>query len=470
MPWQPIPSVTEPHYLDTNLNQVQKCVNWYHEKTPNGFVLKSLHGFSVRNTVANNSACRGAKFDATSGYLFSVHDNTVYRSDGFGSSALTGTLSTNAGQVVLASGLSQLVVTDGLYGYVIDPVAATVTKITDGNFPANAQSCACINGQFLVTTSDNDRWYMSKVDDGLTWTPLISGRAITSGDKLAHVEVVRDIAYFIGFFSTEPWSTSTVDPYLQPISGAAVPVGVRFPSHVARVGDRICLFGWSDKAAPSLYAIEGGQLNKIATPYIESRIQSWDYNAKLIAYSIDGCDFLEAYQIMSAGFTGFIYNFASGTWDEIPTSRGLAYVANAFITGSAPIGFSGSDGSLYYMGLFNTQNGSNLVRILDFKIDGGMSRTVNQGIRFELEAQHDSSSSYTLSATLQKSDDAGRTFDTGITISKAITNGTSAQQVILQTPPLGSFKAGRIYRLTFTGPAARLILRRAEGLVTVGRF
>jgi hypothetical protein len=87
-----------------------------------------------------------------------------------------------------------------------------------------------------------------------------------------------------------------------------------------------------------------------------------------------------------------------------------------------------------------------------------------------MEAQHDSSSSYTLSMLLQKSDDGGRTFDTGITVSKAITNGTSAQQVTLTTPPLGSFKAGRTYRATFAGPAARLILRRAEGLVRIGRF
>jgi hypothetical protein len=137
---------------------------------------------------------------------------------------------------------------------------------------------------------------------------------------------------------------------------------------------------------------------------------------------------------------------------------------------AAPLAFDYSNGKIYALGSSNDYGGTAITRVLDFKVDGGLSRTVNQGLRFEFEAQHDSSSSYTLSATLQKSDDAGLTFDTGIALSKSITSGTSAQQVVLTTPPLGSFKAGRIYRLTFTGPAARLILRRAEGLVRVGRF
>lgn len=468
MNWQPIPSVNEPHYLDTNLNAIQKCSNWYHEKTPSGLVLKSLQGYSLLATVAGNASCRGAILDSRSSSIVSVHGNTVYTVNSLGAStALTGTLSTSSGAVVLFSGLSTAILTDGTYGYVVDVVGGTVTKITDANFPASPTSCACINGQFLVNSSGTDRWYMSAVDDGLTWTPIISGRSITNGDYLTHIDVVRDVVYFMGRYSIEIWSTSTVDPYLQPITGSTIPLGVISPINVGKVGGRICLLGYSETSVGSFYVIDGGQPQKIATPYIESQIKAWP-SARVIAYSADGCDFMEA--IPGAPNNGFLYNLTTGTWSETPSGRSIKAVVRAFVQTGTPVAFDSTNGNIYALGASNSNNGTAITRILDFKVDGGVSRTFCAGLRFEFEAQHDSSSSYTLSATLQKSDDAGLTFDTGITLSKAVTNGTSAQQVILQSPPTGSFKAGQIYRLTFAGPAARLILRRAEGLVRVGRF
>lgn len=468
MNWQPIPSVTEPTYADTNLNTIQKCLGWYHYKTPQGLVLKSLPGYLLNTTTANNAGCRGAKFDPNTRITVSVHGNTVYALDDLSATALTGTLTTSSGYVVMASGLSHMMLVDGTDGYKIDLVGLTVTRITDANFtPLSPISCACINGQFLVLDANTDRWYMSAVDDALTWTPVISGRAIINADQLAHVEVAKDVVYFIGYTNIEGWAPSTDDPFLQPISGATLPIGCLASQQVARVGDTIAMISRSERGNPSFHALIGGQLQKIATPYIESRIKHWDTVARLVAYSLDGTDFLEAYESTLSG-SAFLYNFSAGTWSEIDYTRQLIAAVNPYSSTHECFGFDSRNGKIYTLGESSRENGSNINKILYFKLDGGMSRTFNAGLRFEFEARHEISSSYTFTATLQKSDDAGRTFDTGITLTKSVTNGTSAQQVILQTPPLGSFKAGRIYSLTIN-MAAYLILRRAGGLVQIGR-
>jgi hypothetical protein len=358
---------------------------------------------------------------------------------------------------------------------VINTFTLTVTQIVDANFPSSPLSCACYNGQFIVTKGGTDRWYMSAVDDGATWTPLISGRAMTNGDQLYHVEVVRDSVYFMGRYSIEQWVASSADPYLQPVTGATLPIGVLSSVGVARVGDMILFYGIGERARGSLWMISGGQLSEIAPPYIKDKMgESTAGFSRSFAYSDQGQDFFEVYNDSVASFGGWRLNITNGTWAEVSTSRILYQVANGFTLGTPPIGFSKDDGKVFWLGSYyapyNSFNGTDITRVLDFKVDGGMSRMFNSGLRFEMEVQHDSSSSTTLSMLLQKSDDGGRTFDTGITVSKALTNATSAQQVIMQTPPLGSAKAGRIYRATISSFTGRLILRRADGLVQIGRF
>lgn len=473
MRWQPIPSVTEPHYLDDGLNQfsgfsgIQKCLNWYHQKTLSGYILKSLHGYATLNSIA--ATMRGAIFDSISGYVFAAYGNKVYRINGGGTATLlAGTLTTTTGACVLSSGLTQVMLVDGTNGYVIDPNLLTVTQITDLNFPASPISCACINGQFLVAPYASDRWYMSAVDDGFTWTPIISGRTMTNGDRLFHIVVIRDVVYFMGKSTIEIWSPSTVDPYLQPITGSTIAVGITSSLDVSVSGDALFIYGRSGGFSRAFYKLDSGGLSKISTPYIDSQISfSSSGTPRVVAYQWDGCEFAEFYDRTSIGFASFLYNNTFGTWSEFDTDRKLAYVCTAF-EASNPLALQ-STGSIVGLDVGNDYNGTAISRVLDFTIDGGMSRVFIAGLRFEFEAKHDTASSYTLSATLQKSDDGGRTFNTGITLSKTVTNGTSVQSVMLQSPPLGSADGGRVFRLTMT-PSARLILRRAEGLVRVGRF
>ncbi len=479
MKWTPILTFTAPHYLNESLNQIQRCVNWYHEKVGDDYVLMSLQGFHAVAVTGNNLACRGAFFyEKDGGVGFSCHGNKIYwiASNGAATAYAT-TLSTISGDVYFAANSTTVLVTDGSYGYIINPSALSITKITDVNFPAGPGPCAYMNGRLIVLDQGNGTFHISQLNDGLTWTPSVFATAEAAPDVLNGIARARDILYLLGETTTEPWVGMDADPYFQPVVGSVMPVGCLYGPSVAQINDKILFFGAGHGRTGTVFMIQGVVAQDICPSYIADKIALWSAGSTTAyAYTNQGHEIYEIKNTAVSQFTSWIYDITSGVWSESNLSaRSLKTVINAYSgSGLPPFGFDNANGNIYWLGNFsnpyNSFNGTAITRILDFALDGGISRTTNQGLRFDLEVQHDSSASYTLSATLQKSDDSGLTFDTGITLSKAITSGTTAQQVVLTTPPLGAFKAGRIYRLTFTGPSARLILRRCEGIVRIGRF
>lgn len=89
-------------------------------------------------------------------------------------------------------------------------------------------------------------------------------------------------------------------------------------------------------------------------------------------------------------------------------------------------------------------------------------------MRIEAEIKHADTASYTVTAVLQKSENMGLSFDSGVSVARAITSGTTAQRVLFDFHNLGSSE-NRVYRLTFTGPSAYITLRRCDIMIEKGR-
>lgn len=471
---KPLPIV--PPYLGNNLNQIQKCLNWYHEKTLDGFILRSVPGYQLKGTTANNAACRGAKLDVASGLVFSVHGNTVYQTSYLGvPTALSGTVSTTTGICMFASGSTpattgRVLLIAGSDGYVINPYSSTVTHITDVNFPASPYSCACINGQFLVTAFDSDRWYMSAVDNALTWTPVISARTMNTGDPLYHPEVVRDTAYFFGAYSIEQWVAKESDPFLQPLNGGVFPVGLINRNGLARVGDSILFCGIGVQSRKAIWMIAGGQLAKVSPPYIDEKIGEWGNGpSRSFAYSDDGHDVFEIYNDSASDFAGWRYDITSQTWSEISLTRVINYAVvsrdNSYNANGYPtLGFSKDDGSIYWLGNSSTPynqfgSGNAITRTRIFgPVGDGTERIFHSRIRFVLQAAFDATPSTTFTGlSVDWTDDDGKTYSTAYTPSITIAAATTGQLITAEVRRLGKAEK-RFYRMTLTG-AAQYILQ-----------
>ncbi len=489
--WQPIRSLAAAPYQDYSLNALQKRINWYPQSTPSGKILCSFQGFQAKGAVANNAACRGWLYsnkDLTADYLVSVHGNTVYNIGPAGQQtapwgAYTGTLSTSSGPVYMVEGTgNQILLVDGTNGYVLDPSSKTVTTIVDANFPTSPKYCAWLASRFIVSKGSTGTFYVSELNDAADWTPSVFATAESGPDAIMQLVTLGNQLYVMGANTIEPWypigSTST--PFA-PITGASISVGITEPAAVTKLGDKIVFVGVNATQRGAVFVLErGGGLTKISTPYIEDKISDWNLaidDSYAFGYTNQGHEFYELYNLIVSTENAWVYDFTEKEWFETTrTDRVLRGAVNAFPNNTVPpLAFSRSNGSIYWLGTNATPynqfaSGNAITRTLDFTIDPGISRGFNRGMRLEFEADHDSSTSYTFSGTLSWSDDAGATFTTPITLSKAVTSGTTAQKVILQTPPLGSFRAGRVYRLVFAGPAARIILRGGDMLFEKGAF
>ena len=138
-------------------------------------------------------------------------------------------------------------------------------------------------------------------------------------------------------------------------------------------------------------------------------------------------------------------------------------------SGKKPNAFDLVNGKVYHHSRsYNSEDGTAITRVRRF---GPVEADINifhSMFKLKLEAKHDSSASYTMSMTLKWSEDRGLTWNTGATLSKDITNGTSGQLIKLREPNLG-LSDDRYYELSMTGPAARMVFDNPTLELTKGR-
>ncbi len=130
------------------------------------------------------------------------------------------------------------------------------------------------------------------------------------------------------------------------------------------------------------------------------------------------------------------------------------------------------DGKIYAVDPdYNRENGTTIVRTVAFGPveSGNTKRVFHNQIRFEIEIEYDASGTTSLAPTLDWTDNNGLTYSTPITITKTVVSSATGQRVLLAANRLGS-SACRYYRLIFSGPSAKLILKKCEIELSEGRF
>lgn len=461
---------TAPSYGDRTLNEVQRCVNLYPEKTPEGWKLVSAPGLLLLGAVGNNLPCRGA-YLTTTGRIFSAHDNDLYEVSASFPATDRGDFSTTTGDVKFCDNGLQMLIVDGTDGYVYDLVGNTLTTISDVNFPADPLWCTFQDGYFIVVTAGSDTWYVSALNDAADWTPSTFATAESSGDNLLACISTGQELHLIGLRTVEVWyNTGNPSFPFERINGAIHKLGCVDTTTIGVDKKTIYMVAIGDGAGPGVYAISGGESRKVSTPYIDALIRSQAYTFGMV-YEVDG----HTCYALRRNTSTVVYDITMGTWYERDSNIGGSYLpfrVGHMVHDSAgiPFAFDTENGSVYHVFITtNSENGTAIRRLRAFgPIQAGATRMFHHSIRFVLEVDHDTTASYTLSADLDWTDDGGLTWSTARTLSKAITSGTTGQRVMLEAHRLGSSRQ-RYYRLTFTGPAARLVLQSAELDMDVGR-
>lgn len=349
----------------------QKTVNLYPEPSKLGrgeLTLFPTPGHTSFSVIGLGVIRGGITFNSS---LYVVSGNTLYRVTTTGGATSIGSLSSSSGMVKFAHNGTQIILVDGVKGYLYNEGTATYTSdiaAVDADFPDGATHVAFYDGYFVVNDpSSAGRFMFSDSYDGLAWNALSFATAERSPDALQAIAVNGRELWLIGTETSEPWynSGAPIVPF-EPIQSGFSEWGCAAPYSVATNNGAIFWLSKNDQGQGQVVMAQGMQPRVISTEGIADLISTFSTISDAFGWTYD-------YQRHSFYVLTFptadrtlVYDVATDMWHEW-SSDGVdkRYVANfhAFFNGSHIIG-SYKVGQLFTLSWSTyTDNGENIHRL-----------------------------------------------------------------------------------------------------------
>jgi len=141
-------------------------------------------------------------------FLYAVHRGTFYEINNAGVATSRGTINTTSGKVSMATNGTQIMLVDGLDGWIYTISSNAFAEITDGDFPANPETVTYQNTYFIVSIAGSQRFYISAANDGTAWDALDFASAEYDPDDIERVYADSAELVLFGERSTEFWADS----------------------------------------------------------------------------------------------------------------------------------------------------------------------------------------------------------------------------------------------------------------------
>lgn len=296
----------------------QRTINWYVEydqkdaKSPISLI--GTPGLSLQYTLGT-SPDRGSI--EHNGKRYAVCGNTVYEDQ-----TSLGTIGTSTGRCHLAASSTELIVVDGSKGYLYhfggSPAFQEISKGSPEAFPDNPTHAIYFDGYFIVNESGTGRFWISNLNDGLTWTATDFGTAEGAPDNLVALIASRRELFLLGSESLEVWYNSgDVDFPFTRFQGGFVDRGCAAAHSVALVDNSIAWLGQDDRGDRVVYKLGDGYVPQvISTPQISYKWSQYSTVSDAFAFSYqqEGHEFY-VLSFPTANAT-WVWDAATGEWHE----------------------------------------------------------------------------------------------------------------------------------------------------------
>lgn len=311
-----------PSYKLNSVNyDCQRCINLYAEVDESGrgkeqqvAALVSTPG--LLSLVSLGAGPIRGLWTASTGELFAVSSNTLYKiSSSFVASSI-GTLTTFSGPVSMADNGLDLVVVDGTYGYVWTFASSTFQQISDPDFPG-ADQVAFQDAYFIFNQPDTQKFFISELN-ATTFDALDIASAEGSPDLLVGLLSDHRDLWLFGSRSIEVWfnTNSNVDFPFERIQGAFVEHGCAAPFSIAKMNNTVYWLGSDDKGSGMVFQATGYQPQRISTHAVEQAIQGYSTIDDAVAwtYQENGHHF---YCLnFSSANTTWVFDTTTSLWHE----------------------------------------------------------------------------------------------------------------------------------------------------------
>ena len=252
----------------------------------------------------------------TNDRVFVVFGSQLFEVMASGNYIARGTLNTTSGPVSFAYGLSQVVMVDGDYGYVLRMSTNAFQQITSDAF-YGSPVVRFMDNYFLFVRPDTQQFYISAINDASSLDALDFASAESQPDNLVTLEVDHSEIYLFGQKTVEIWFDAGAQDFpFARSQGSSMEVGCMAAQTVKQIDNSIFWLGRDKNGSGIVYRAQGHQPQRISEHRVEEALQkcSDPSQASAYVYQDKGLTF---YAINAPGMaTTWVYEVAAGQWHE----------------------------------------------------------------------------------------------------------------------------------------------------------
>lgn len=252
--------------------------------------------------------------------LYVVAGTTLYSVTQGGLYTSLGAVPTVAREVAMADNAAQLIIVDGIAGYIYTIATGVLSVITDSNFPNGTTSVTYLNSKFYVNEPRSRSFRVSQTLDGSLWTPLVFGTKENGSDLLLEVYVVNSTLVLAGTATTEFWQDVGSAPLaVQRVNGSTQSWGLAAKQGHQLVGNTAMFLGVNADGGIQVCKLSGYTVVPVSTSDIDALLMSFDdvSDADTLVYSAYGHSLFQI-TFPSANRT-LLYDFKTNMWQEAQT-------------------------------------------------------------------------------------------------------------------------------------------------------
>lgn len=299
----------------------QRTINWYLEKTPVGRNQAALYPTpgSVVETIAGTGPIRASV--VFNDLLYVVSGADLYEVNTSGTVANKGSLNSSGTRVSMAASSDELMIVDGVNGYIWN--GSTFTVISDVEYPDTADQVIFVDGYFVVNDPNKDQglnidgsFFWSDLRDGTNWTGTNFATAERDPDKLIAIEKSHREVWMFGETSTEIWYNSGGDPVFTPVSSGYSEWGIAARDSASRVDQTMMWLSKNEQGQGLVLQATGFQPKMVSSQALNSAIAGYLKIDDAFSFVIQWKGHTWYVLTFPTEAATWVYDSAEGTWFE----------------------------------------------------------------------------------------------------------------------------------------------------------
>lgn len=271
---QPIPFIG-PSYVSRSVSvDAQRSINLYPEIVESGdgknkAVLYGTPGKVVFTTLPT-TPLRGMW--EVQGRAFAASGNALYEIFSDGTYVSRGALNSYVGYVSFSDNEDELNLVDGNNSYILNLHSNSYNQNPTGFL--RSRTVSFLDGYFIYVHPDTREFYLSNLNDGLTFTATDLATKEGGSDKLAATAIANRQLYLFGERTTEVWyDTGALDFPFSPVSGVFVETGCVAPFSICKMDNTLFWVGRDKLGDRIVYQFKGYTPVRVSTHAIEKILQ-----------------------------------------------------------------------------------------------------------------------------------------------------------------------------------------------------